>query len=291
MKTMIHLANNILSIKINPKGAELQSVYHLQNQIEYLWQGNPEYWGKHAPVLFPIVGQLKDNTYSYYENNYSLPRHGFARDMYFELLKQEETSAAFILKSNEETLSVFPFPFSFQIKYSIHDNVITNEYCLQNLGDKTMFFSVGGHPAFNVPLVPNSFFNDYYLELEQFETIDRWPLQDGLLKTHSEPFLHNQKIIPLSYDLFSRDAVVLKNLQSKTICLKSNKTRHGLTMNFNSFPYFGIWTAKEAPFVCLEPWHGIADSLYHNKQLTDKEGIIQLEAASTWKKAWCIDLF
>ena len=290
-QTMIQLKNEQLCIQIHPKGAELQSIFHRQHRLEYLWNGNPEYWGKHAPVLFPIVGQLKNNSYSYQDKNYSLPRHGFARDLVFDLVQSDETAVTFELKSNESTLQAYPFHFSFQIKYTVIGNQLINEYLVQNTGDELMLFSVGGHPAFKVPLLEGSNYTDYYLALEQEETLARWPLQDGLLKTHAEPFLKEQKIIPLSHQLFANDAVVLKQLQSTFISLKSHRTRHGLTMHFEGFPYFGIWAAKEAPFVCLEPWCGIADSLYHDGALANKEGIIQLGTQETWKKSWRVEVF
>lgn len=288
---MIQLSNEHLNIHIHPKGAELQSIFHRQHELEYLWNGNPEYWGKQAPVLFPVVGQLKDNSYCYQYKKYSLPRHGFARDWVFDLINHDAISAAFELKSQEATLEFYPFHFSFQIKYTLSGNQLINEYSVHNTSDEIILFSVGGHPAFNVPLIPETGYTDYYLELEKEETLERWLLQDGLLKTHVAPFLKQQKIIPLTHELFSNDAIVLKHLQSKTISLKSHRTRHGLTMHFEGFPYFGIWAAKDAPFVCLEPWCGIADSLYHNGALVNKEGIISLEAHETWKKSWRLEMF
>lgn len=288
---MIQLNNKTLQVNIHPQGAELQSIFHLQHQLEYLWNANPEYWGKHAPVLFPIVGQLNENTYAYNQKLYSLPRHGFARDRAFDLVHQNESSATFQLNSDEATLSAYPFPFSFQIKYALSGNELTNEYSVKNTGNETLLFSVGGHPAFKVPLVEDTLYEDYYLEWEHPETIDRWTLQDGLLNTHPLPFLQQQKTIPLSHDLFKKDAVVLKHPKSTSISLQSHRTKHGLTMHFDGFPYFGIWAAKEAPFVCLEPWCGIADSLYHNGQLAEKEGIIHLPPHQTWSKAWRVSFF
>ena len=288
---MIQLNNKTLQVNIHPQGAELQSIFHLQHQLEYLWNANPEYWGKHAPVLFPIVGQLNENTYAYNQKLYSLPRHGFARDRAFDLVHQNESSATFQLNSDEATLSAYPFPFSFQIKYALSGNELTNEYSVKNTGNETLLFSVGGHPAFKVPLVEDTLYEDYYLEWEHPETIDRWTLQDGLLNTHPLPFLQQQNTIPLSHDLFKKDAVVLKHPKSTSISLQSHRTKHGLTMHFDGFPYFGIWAAKEAPFVCLEPWCGIADSLYHNGQLAEKEGIIHLPPHQTWSKAWRVSFF
>ena len=288
---MIQLNNKTLQVNIHPQGAELQSIFHLQHQLEYLWNANPEYWGKHAPVLFPIVGQLKENTYAYNQKLYSLPRHGFARDRAFDLVHQNESSATFQLNSDEATFSAYPFPFSFQIKYALSGNELTNEYSVKNTDNETLLFSVGGHPAFKVPFVEDTRYEDYYLEWEHPETIDRWPLQDGLLNTHPLPFLQQQNTIPLSHDLFKKDAVVLKHPKSTSISLQSHRTKHGLTMHFDGFPYFGIWAAKEAPFVCLEPWCGIADSLYHNGQLAEKEGIIHLPPHQTWSKAWRVSFF
>ena len=288
---MIRIENELLAISISTKGAELQSIKNKELNLEYLWGGDPEYWGKHAPVLFPVVGELKEHTYYYNGKAYNLSRHGFARNMDFALTDHNSTTASFELKSNEETKESYPFEFILRIQYSLEDNKLVHKYEVVNSGGDTMYFSLGGHPAFNIPLQEGTNYNDYYLEFDTAETAPRWPLHEGLIKTHPEEFLHEERRIYLSHNLFAQDAIVLKHLKSETISLKSKASRHGLTMNIGGFPYLGIWAAPEAPFVCIEPWCGIADSLHHNQQLVSKEGIMTLEAGKNWTKAWDVSFF
>jgi galactose mutarotase-like enzyme len=288
---MIRIENEKLTISINAKGAELHSIENKELTLEYLWGGDPEYWGKHAPVLFPIVGTLKEDTYYFEGKAYNLSRHGFAREMKFDTLSHDNTKASFELKSNSETKEAFPFEFVLRIHYSLEGNKLVNKYEVVNNDEKTLYFSIGGHPAFNVPLQEGSTYNDYYLEFDTAETVPRWPLHDGLIRTQPEDFLHNERKIYLSHNLFAKDAIVLKHLKSKTVSLRSGASKHGLTMTIEGFPYLGIWAAPEAPFVCIEPWCGIADSLHHNQQLVSKEGIIVLETGNSWTKAWDVSFF
>jgi galactose mutarotase-like enzyme len=283
---MIQLSNHSLAVTIKSQGAELTRIKSLEHEIDYLWDGDPEYWGKHAPVLFPIVGTLRDNSYLFAGQSYGMLRHGFARDRVFSALHQTDTSATLELQSDEDSLKVYPFPFRLRIHYSLEGNKLSNRYEVINTGNGPMYFSVGGHPAFHVPLQEGLAYTDYYLEFDQPETAPRWTLLDNLIHTHPQPFLENESIIPLSHELFASDAIVLKHLKSKTVSLKSKASPHGLTMRIDEFPYLGIWAAPEAPFVCLEPWQGIADSVYHNQQLETKEGIVALEPGASWSKAW-----
>jgi galactose mutarotase-like enzyme len=283
----VRLYTNDLKIDIAAKGAELQSVYNLKQQLEYLWGGDPAFWTKHSPVLFPFVGQLKNDTYFYMGKTYHSGRHGFARDKDFVTEHAEQTRATFLLVSNEETKKIYPFDFEFRIHYSIEAAVLTVIYDVLNTGGETMYFSVGGHPAFRVPLAANTVYSDYYLAFEHLETISRMALQNGLIG-EPVPFLHYEKHLPLSYELFNNDAIVLKGLKSGKVLLKSDKTDHGLCFDFEGFPYLGIWAAKGADFVCIEPWHGIADSIHHNCELEEKEGIIKSEPGHRWQDSWQI---
>lgn len=287
---MITLQNDILSINIANKGAELQRIFHKHFKLDYLWNADPQYWGKHAPVLFPIVGSLINNTYFFQDQPYQLPRHGFARDKEFTIVHCNDTEAIFELTSDVSTIEVYPFQFKFRIHYTLVDNKLINKYEVENTGDDTMYFSVGGHPAFQLPIEKHLSFEDYFLELNLKETAQRWTLENGLTN-QPEPFLENENIIHLNHQLFEKDAIVFKHLRSASIALRSQKSEHGLSMNFDGFPYLGIWSAPNAPFVCLEPWQGITDHINHHQNIIDKEGIISLPANETWTKNWEIKLF
>lgn len=271
-------------------GAELCSVLH-SNGIEYMWQAE-KVWSKHSPILFPIVGTLVNNTFIYDEQSYVLPRHGFAREMEFTPTLLSETEAQFTLSSNADTLKKYPFHFRLQIHYQLQEDNLTCTYMVENTGKQDMYFSIGGHPAFAVPILPTEKYSDYSLQFEQDEPLLRWKLQDGLLSTTTLPVVGQQSNrLPLRHQLFYEDAIVLKGLHSKSISIRSETGPHGVQFNIASFPHVGIWGAKDANFVCIEPWCGHADLVNHNQQLTTKEGIEKLEANGFWQRSWTAKFF
>jgi galactose mutarotase-like enzyme len=285
------LKNQNLSIKINPKGAELTSLFNNENQTEYIWNADPTFWGKSSPILFPIVGSLKENRYRFEGQEYTLPRHGFARDREFMIEKSDENSITFLLTHDENTLKVYPFKFEFRLIYTLENNTLNVTYFVKNIGENEMYFSVGGHPAFAVPLAENTGYNDYYLQFNKTEIFKRWGLTpEGLIEMQPFDFLINTNKLTLTKELFYEDAIVFKNLKSTSIILKSDKTNQQLKFNFEGFPYLGIWAAKDANFVCIEPWCGIADSANHNQELTEKEGIIGLDLGENFERIWRVEV-
>ena len=289
---MFSIENQQLRISIHPKGAELQSIFHKGYQTEYMWSGDPAVWGKHSPLLFPIVGTLKANTYFFQDKAYSLSRHGFARDRDFEPESPKADSITFLLKSDEDTRKSYPFEFELRVIYQLADSGLTTTYRVTNPATGPLYFSVGGHPAFRVPLAPDTAYTDYYLEFAQEETAPRWPIsKDGLIETQPQALLDHTRTLPLTKELFARDALVLKHPSSSAVKLLSKKTPRGLAMEFPGFPFLGIWAAPNADFVCLEPWCGIADSVDSNQQWTEKEGINRLEAGSVFERTWTLTVF
>lgn len=283
---MITIRNQQLTVKIAPMGAEMQSIFSNGQQTEYLWNADPAFWNRHAPVLFPIVGQLKEDTYFYNGKSYHLPRHGFARDKVFAAEQVADNEALFTLKSDNDTYSVYPFSFALCIHYKLHGPEITITYNVTNTGDEEMYFSIGAHPAFNVPLADGTAYTDYQLRFNVPEAGTRCTLENNLIASHTMPFTQNP--VPLTHELFYKDALVLKDLYANIISLESDRTGRGITVDFSGFPYLGIWSAKDAPFVCIEPWHGIADTANHNQQLQDKEGIMRLGSRCGWSDSWKI---
>lgn len=290
--TMLAIKNAEIQARINAKGAELSQLYHNGHQLDYLWNGDPAVWAKHAPVLFPIVGTLKNNTYFYKGQSYELPRHGFARDKQFVVEEQQTDSAIFLLQSDDTTRKVYPFDFEFRIKYSLYENSLTVAYEVLNTGDGAMYFSVGGHPAFKLPLAEGTEYSDYYLEFDQEETAPRWPIsKEGLIETTPKSLLEQTKRLPLSKELFLSDALVLKGMSSSIVNLRSDKTPRGLRFDYPGFPYLGIWAAKNADFVCIEPWCGIADIVGAGQNLDEKEGINELAPGEQFRRSWAVTLF
>lgn len=289
---MYQLENKKLKVAIRSKGAELDSIYLKQAETEYMWSGDPAFWAKKSPVLFPIVGTLKNDTYYFDGKAYQLPRHGFAREMEFAVTKQTAGSIVFTLESSETTLPKFPFHFRFDIIYTIEENQLSVGYSVVNTGKKDMYFSVGGHPAFKLPLASGLDYADYYLEFSETENAGRWPIsKDGLIEAAPIPLLNNAIRFPLTKALFEKDALVFKYLNSDRIVLKSEKDPRGLSFHTDGFPYLGIWAARNADFVCIEPWCGIADSVNTDQQLENKEGIELLAPGGSFIRTWTITLF
>ena len=266
------ISNSKITATINSNGAELISLKDNLNEREFIWNGNPEFWAKHSPILFPIVGTLKNNSYLYNNVEYHLSRHGFARDNDFKLIHQADNEVIFSLKSNEETLQHYPFQFELQIKYTISGNDLQVTYHVFNENDLEMPFSIGGHPAFAL----DKNFENYALEFETDETLEYYPLEKDLLSNQSLKIYLEEKTLPLTYSLFENDALVLKKLNSNSILLKENNLPI-LNFSFKDFPNFGIWTKINAPFICLEPWVGYADTIDAKGNIIEKEGIQVLE--------------
>lgn len=284
---MITIQNEFLSVSISEKGAELNNIYHKHHDLEYLWNADPAFWAKKSPVLFPIVGTLKENRYFFDGKEYELGRHGFARESLFSLWEQMDESVSFSLVSDSDTLKKFPFMFQFIVRYTLKENMLEVSYEITNHSETAIYFSVGGHPAFKVPLVDATAYDDYYLEFNVRENAGRWPIStEGLIERQPMPLLDNSNRLALTKSLFSKDALVFKNLSSTQVSLKSDKTLHGLDFDFSGFPYLGIWAAPNANFVCIEPWCGIADSIDSSQQLVEKEGINALEVGNLFIRTW-----
>jgi galactose mutarotase-like enzyme len=287
---MLTIQNDQLIASINFKGAELSSLINLKDQTEYIWQADPIYWGRHAPILFPIVGRLKNDEYIFNNLTYSMSQHGFARDMEFSLVRQEASFASFSLKSSPQTMMVYPFKFELIVTYELMDSSIKIEYQVYNQDNKDLFFSIGGHPAFNCPLHSGAKRSDYQLVFEKEENCETQTLAEGLRAGKSQKLLHNQTTIQLEDDLFDHDALILSALNSTFVRLmRGNETCFKFC--FEGFPYLGIWSKnQESPFVCIEPWYGIADTVNTNQRFEEKEGVIRLAMSEEFKCVYKVEL-
>lgn len=288
---MIILENELFQAGFALKGAELQTLKSKTSGLEYIWDGNPKDWAKHSPVLFPIVGALKANHFTFEGKNYELSRHGFARDMLFELESQSDNEVLFSLSANEETLKVYPFEFKLVLRYTLKSHGLNCSYEVSNTGDKDLLFSIGGHPAFATPVGNGIQYEDYFLRFNEDEELHYHKIADNLIADEQVHLSLQDKTLGLKHELFYDDALVFKDLKSNKITLQNKINSHGLHFNFEGFPFFGIWSAKDANFICLEPWAGIADGVHHDQQLADKEGIVILTPAETWTRNWQVDVF
>ena len=285
------IINECLKLTAKSSGAELVSIKNTFTNKEYLWQGDPEFWGRRAPILFPIVGKVNGNKYKIEGNTYNLPQHGFARDMHFERIDQQDNTLTYLLKSNEETLKVYPFKFELTVTYKLDKNKVVVSYEVKNTDDKNIWFSIGAHPAFNCPLEKNETINDYYLEFEKTENADACVLKDGLITEKMIPVLKNTNKLQLSTELFENDALIFKNLRSSIVKLKSNKSGHEVIVDFTGFPYLAFWSKSGgAPFVCIEPWYGIADTVGYSGEFKEKDGIKNLAKGKKFNSEYTIEI-
>lgn len=286
------LENDFLSIQIKNTGAELGSLFHKKQQTELLWQGDATFWSGQAPVLFPIVGMLKNGSYNHEGQTYKLPRHGLARksnQWSFEQLS--EVSIKGILKANEETLKVYPFDFELGIEYQLKQQVVTVIYSIKNLGEEKMPFSIGGHPAFNCTVNNQVSYSDYFLKFEKFENSKRHFLnKEGLFNGETAMVLNNTDTLLLTPRLFDDDALVFKDLKSESVILQGPQGKV-LKVTYKNFKTLGVWAAPSAPFVCIEPWIGYADTINSTQNLFDKLGSVTLEAGKEFKASYQIEVF
>lgn len=270
------LQNNCLWVTVNSKGAELTSLKNKRGQ-ELLWQADKDIWPRHAPVLFPIVGKLKDNLYTYNNNTYTLSQHGFARDKEFVLVEQSESALRFELTANEKTLTIYPFHFSLIITYVLNENSLEIICKVFNPDNKLLYYSIGAHPGFSTGIIQGESLSDYVLKFEGKNELLIEKLKDGLLSGETYTIALTNGRLPLNVKLFDNDALVCKNTQIEKVKLYSAKSGNAIEMICKDWPYFGIWTKKGCDqFVCLEPWQGITDSMNHNTKFEMKEGIKNL---------------
>lgn len=287
---MIQLQNTKLKASFNELGAELVSLINLKTGKEIMWEGNPDFWGGQSPVLFPTVGALKDDKFIFEGKTYEMPRHGFARRKFFEVKSSTQHEVIFKLNSDEETLKFYPFDFSLEIRYTLIENKLTVSYNVKNKSQKEMYFSLGAHPGFAIDTKNGLKYDDYEIAFSDDDILEIHPLIDNLVSKETETIKLENKSLPLSYDLFSKDALVMTTMQSKKLILKNNQNDHKVVFTFSNFPYFGIWAAKNADFVCLEPWQGIADLEDHNQELTEKFGVLKLGISEEWTGDWTVEI-
>lgn len=278
-----HLSNNFLHVTVKPEGAELSSIRHARTGREYIWQADPAFWPRHAPVLFPIVGRVPHDQYRHGDQAYTLRQHGFARDRTFSLSKQEPDTLEFVLGDDQESRALYPFGFRLAITYKLIGRRLDISYHVTNTGDTLLPFSIGAHPAFQCPLNADEAKSGYVLVFDHPERAFRQLLDNGLRTGRQSPVLAESALLHLTDELFGADALIFKGLKSQSVTLRSPKGRDVLTVDFPGFPYLGIWTRNAAaPFICIEPWYGVTHLQDAPATLEDKEGIQILAAGAVF---------
>ncbi|MBU5364502.1 aldose 1-epimerase family protein [Enterococcus devriesei] len=284
----VTITNDFLEATINEKGAELVSLR--ANEIEYIWQADPQYWGRHAPILFPFVGRLKDNQYSYQGKTYPMGQHGFARDKEFKVLEQTKEKVTLVLTSDGETKKVYPFDFSLTVSYEIWGEGVRIRFDVENTGEEEMIFALGGHPAFNIPLTDELQFDDYFIAFSPQKSRVKIPLDGPFTNLDQKTIGQTNTNIQLSRGLFKEDALIYETKGLNAYTLGSEESSHSVTLAYNNIPYVGLWSPypAEAPFVCIEPWWGFADTVDSNGRLEDKEGMNRLAGNEHFKTEFSI---
>lgn len=272
------IQNNYLKVAVKSMGAELLSIRLKNDNTEYLWQGDTITWGDHAILQFPIIGNVADNQYKLDGVVYKIMSHGFARISNFRISAKGIDFIEYQLQSDPETRKMYPFNFVFTVKYQLDKQALKIIFSVKNSGAENMFFTLGYHPGFNCPLLPEKeIFNDYYLEFAEKETLQRTFLENNLLTNKKAIVMNNTNTVAISKDLFNSDALVFEQVKSRSVSLKSKISDKSVTMMMADAPYLGIWSpAKNGNFVCLEPWYGLADFKDKTGDFKNKAGMKKL---------------
>lgn len=282
------LENDYLIIETNKSGAELTRIFSKKQNREILWNGDSKYWGRHSPILFPIVGRLKDNETIIEDKVYNITQHGFARDMDFELIEYNTNSISYKLNSNENTRKIYPFSFELNIKYELVNSSVSISWTVKNCDCKDMYFSIGAHPAFNL----YSDITDYYLEFSTKGNVKNITLNGP----YNEKWINIDTLekLNLSSNSFIDDAIIYTNVDS--VNLKSKKDDYSIKILCEDFPLVGIWspfykdTNSTAPFICIEPWYGVCDNINADKIFKNKSFINTIKPLEVFKSSYSINI-
>ena len=288
---MEQIKNSQLTVEIADHGAELVSVKDAQGK-EYLWQADPKYWGRHSPILFPIVGSLWNGVYHVCGKDYPLSRHGFARDMDFHLIAKGDEQVVFALHDSAETLKKYPFHFNLAVSYRLKDNQLHVVWHVENTDDKTIWFQVGGHPAFNVPDMKQGEALHGRLRFDNAEPIRRFLAEQGCLdRARHEKVKTENGVWAFDTQSFDNDALVFDHSQIRKIELLDAEGKAAVTVQTKA-PALGIWSpsGKDAPFICIEPWYGVTDVDGFDGELRDKYLVNQLLPGSSFMSEYVITI-
>lgn len=277
------IKNEYVEATFDSLGAELISLK--SNGNEYIWQGDSKFWDKRSPILFPIIGSLKDNTYFFEGREYHLPRHGFAREKQFALVEQGNDSIVFSLEQDEDTLKVYPFHFELSIEYRLVKKKLQVHFKVTNTSGGKMFFSIGGHPGIALPEA----FENYSLNFQSDSTLEYALLENHLVSDQKQVLDTKNNNLSLRYQLFENDALVFTKHKILAVLIQEDGKDY-VKVSFKNFPDLGVWTKINAPFICVEPWFGHADTVHTTQRLEDKAGIVVLESNTIFESVYTIEI-
>ncbi|OWA35505.1 aldose epimerase [Saccharibacillus sp. O16] len=286
------LNSDLASVEIRPLGAEMISFIRKDTGIEYIWRGDAAFWTGRSPVLFPIVGSVYGGKMRTEGGEYELKNHGFARNREFRLVESDDSRAVFHLSADEETLAIYPYRFALTLTYTLEGSSLRIQYRVDNDDDKPIYFQLGTHPAFNCPINGEGAFEDYELEFNREETLERFFVTSGNIQipNKSEIVLEQGTVLPLTRAQFEEGAMIFRDVKSDRVTLRSSQSKHQVSVASENFPYLGIWQPKDAPFICIEPWHGLADADQFDGELKDKELAVKLAPGEYFEAALVIEV-
>lgn len=285
------LSTTTLTAGFRTLGGELVSLRDAAG-TEYLWQGDPAFWSGRNPILFPIVGSLKNGRVDLNGQTFEMGRHGFARTSEFTLTDQAPDSVTLELRESPETLARFPFPFILRVRHQLLENGFSTAFTVENPGPEPMPFCIGAHTAIRCPLLPGERFEDYQLVFDQPEDADTLLLSPrGLLRPgETEPMLQGGRIA-LEYETFRRlDTLIFQGLRSTRVSLRHRETGRGVSLDFRQFPMVAFWTKPGAPFLCMEPWQGCAALENESGRFRDKPHVLTLAPGEKKELAYAFTL-
>jgi len=287
----MQIENQYLRVNVRELGAELTSILDKKDNTEHLWQADSAFWGWHAPVLFPVVGRCFGDKITVKGKEYPMEKHGFARKTKFHLVEHSTDYILLEITQTPETKKHFPFDFTFQIGYKLEGSLLNTCYTVLNPSSEELFFSLGGHPALAVPFFMDEQYGDYKIELEADTILQRHYIdEDGFFDGRKTEVLNGNNFIPLRGDLFTDDALIFKDLKSRTVFIRSKKHNKFVSFSFPTFNYLGLWAKPDAQYVCIEPWLGCADKAGYAGEFSRKEGIIHLAANQTFRAEFIIGI-
>ncbi|MBP3458422.1 MAG: aldose 1-epimerase family protein [Lachnospiraceae bacterium] len=289
----VFLENEQLKVRINTFGGELASIIKKETNVEYMWNADEKYWKRTSPVLFPIVGSLKNKEFLYEGKSYPMGQHGFARDMEFAIKSQSDSEAWFVLESDEETLKKYPFAFQLELGYRLAENKLYILWHVYNQDRKEMYFSIGGHPAFMCPLDGKGKQTDYFISFDTDKDLKYSVLnEEGLVAIEDEVLDTHNGMMPVDEHLFDRDALIIEGHQAGTVSLCDSNKKPYLAVTFDS-PLFGLWSpaGKNAPFICIEPWYGRCDKASFDGTLKDREYGNTLQPDQVFEAEYTVEIF
>lgn len=279
------IENEDVKATFSAKGAELCSLILKKDGTEYLWQANPDIWPRHAPLLFPFIGRLKDKEYTFEGKTFHAASHGFGRDSVFEVLQKETDCITFVLHPNDLSAEMYPFAFELQICYQLQGHTLKKTHTFFNKEDRTLYYEIGGHDGYNLCLEEGEKMEDYYLDFGSLDALYPLCLDENIMilkDTYKIP-LEDGKL-PLSMELFRVDALMLHDIPVHTIQLKSKKSDRMIQIDFEDFKTIGIWTKYkdfDTNYLCFEPWSSLPDCAYLGKELEEKIDVRKVPAGET----------